>query len=161
MFVCPVCFHELCLPLRVVQCEFGHKVGKTQNPRLNNNNNFIIVLLTDLWALQSEHVVCQSNPASLPCRLCFLYLFIYLFIYCPAGCAAKLIGRDHGLEDHGMEAYLQQIFDAQTWLDAISHYMIIFVYINLSIVEEFEIIICTALKMPWHCFTYVFVPIHV
>ena len=48
MFVCPVCFHELCLPLRVVQCEFGHNVGKTQNPRLNNNNNFIIVLLTDL-----------------------------------------------------------------------------------------------------------------
>ena len=39
-----------------------------------------------------------------------------------------------------MEAYLEQIFDAQTWLDAISHYMIIFVYI---MVEEFEIIICT------------------
>ena len=73
--------------------------------------------------------------------MCFLYLFIYSFIYCPGGCAAKLIGRDYG-----MEAYLEQIFDAQTWLDAISHYMIIFVYINLSMMEEFEIIVCALVQ---------------
>ena len=57
-----------------------------------------------------------------------------------------------------MEAYLEQIFDAQTWLDAISHYMNIFVYINLSMVEEFEIIICTDTLTLLH---FVFVPIHV
>ena len=39
-----------------------------------------------------------------------LFIFIYLFIHLlpSGGCAAKLIGRDHG-----MEAYLEQIFDAQ------------------------------------------------
>jgi len=67
---CPVCFHELRPPLRVVQCESGHKICEPCS--------------------QSVWCASQAQPV------------------CPGGCAAKLIGRDHG-----MEAYLEQIFDAR------------------------------------------------
>jgi len=68
---CPVCFDELKPPLKVVQCEAGHKICEPCS--------------------QSSWCASQAEPV------------------CPGGCAAKLIGRDHG-----MEAFLQQIFGGQT-----------------------------------------------
>jgi len=67
---CPVCFEELKPPLKVVQCEAGHKICEPCS--------------------QSVWCASQAEPV------------------CPGGCGAKLIGRDHG-----MEAFLQQIFGGQ------------------------------------------------
>jgi len=67
---CPVCFHELKPPLKVVQCEAGHKICEPCS--------------------QSGWCASQAEPE------------------CPGGCGSKLIGRDHG-----MEAFLQQIFGGQ------------------------------------------------
>jgi len=68
---CPVCFHELRPPLKIVQCQAGHKICEPCS--------------------QSAWCASQADPV------------------CPGGCGAKLIGRDHG-----MEAFLQQIFGGQT-----------------------------------------------
>jgi len=68
---CPVCFHELRPPLKIVQCEAGHKICEPCS--------------------QSAWCAGQIEPV------------------CPGGCGARLIGRDHG-----MEAFLQQIFGGQT-----------------------------------------------